>query len=432
MTKPKLICALTSLSLIALTASMASAQPAERIRNPSVSYLMQSNGLSEAEAQMRIDLQDDVIAMSERLNTDNDPNYAGIQIQHEPVFKIIVRFADKSDRKDFLSQLDPKIRRFVQLKNVGKSKKSSDSELNEIAAAVASANIPFIGGLDLETDRYAFTVRDQAAVDRFRNLVPTQFKNQIDIAVGPVPGIQAAPTGVQAGDGLRGGQTVYDNTSARLSCTWSYAVSYLSGTTTKKGILTAGHCPETLYHKIGTRYVTLSGPVVERNTRQAAVGTSAGKYDYQIMDTTGLVTSYTIEYQDKNGIPEFPASGTLNVVRVTAFNNQVAGMVVCKSGAVTGVTCGKIVDGNALWKDPAALGTATTGWIKVSHTNQFDISAGGDSGAAWFLYPGTATDINAVGVHSAGDGVGPNSIAIYMPIDYIDDHITSVNTLKKP
>lgn len=420
------------LSLGAASTSSVLAQSAEQLRNPSVSYLMQSNGLSQQEAQLRIDLQDDVIAMSERLNTENDPNYAGIHIQHEPVFKIIVRFADKSDRKSFLSQLDPKIRRFVQLKNVPKSKQNTDSDLNQIAAAAASANISFIGGLNLETERYSIIVLDQTAVDSFRRVLPAQFKNDVDITIGLVPKIQAVPTGVQTGDSLRGGQTVYKDTAAGLECSWSYAVSYLSGTVTKKGILTAGHCAETLYHKIGARYVTLSGPVIERNTRQAAAGTSAGKYDYQIMDTTGIATSYTIEYQDKNGIPEFPATGTLNVVRVTAFNNQLAGMVVCKSGAVTGVTCGKIVDGNALWKDPSAVGIATTGWIKVSHTNQFDISSGGDSGAAWFLYPGTATDINAVGIHTAGDGVGPNSIAIYMPIDYIDDHITSVNTLKKP
>ena len=178
--------------------------------------------------------------------------------------------------------------------------------------------------------------------------------------------------------------------------------------------------------------MTLSGPIVARDTRQAAAGSPAGKYDYQIMDTTGLATSYAIEFKDINGIPEFPASGTLNLTRITAFNNQTAGMVACKSGVVTGITCGKIANGNLTWKDPTAPGTASAGWIQVSHTNQFDISAGGDSGGAWFLYPGASTDINGVGIHTAGAGTGAASVAIYMPIDYIDDQIVSVNTLKKP
>jgi hypothetical protein len=86
-------------------------------RNPSVSLLMSENGLSQQEAQIRIDLQDQIIAMSDKLNTQNDPAYADIYIQHEPVYKIIVSFSDKKDRKAFLDQLDPKIRRYVQLKD---------------------------------------------------------------------------------------------------------------------------------------------------------------------------------------------------------------------------------------------------------------------------------------------------------------------------
>lgn len=60
---------------------------------------------------MRIDLQSEILALSEKLNTENDPAYADMFIQHEPVFKIVVMFADKRDRKPFLVSLDPKLRR---------------------------------------------------------------------------------------------------------------------------------------------------------------------------------------------------------------------------------------------------------------------------------------------------------------------------------
>jgi hypothetical protein len=84
--------------------------------NPSVTHLMKTYGIDKAEAQMRIDLQNEILALSERLNTENDPAYGDIFIKHEPTYKIVVSFADKADRKPFLESLDPKIRRYVQLR----------------------------------------------------------------------------------------------------------------------------------------------------------------------------------------------------------------------------------------------------------------------------------------------------------------------------
>ncbi len=99
-------------------------------------------------------------------------------------------------------------------------------------------------------------------------------------------------------------------------------------------------------------------------------------------------------------------------------------MVVCKSGANSGITCGTISNGNLTWD-------GAPGWIEVNRTNQRVISVGGDSGSGWFLYPGTSTTITGVGVHTAGNAVpGTTGIAIYMPIDYIDDANSTINTIK--
>ena len=182
-----------------------------------------------------------------------------------------------------------------------------------------------------------------------------------------------------------------------------------------------------MYVDFGGRFVTLSGPVINKPHRDAPPSGNDGisdKYDYQIWDTTGLTVGNTIAYKDINGIPEFPATGTFRMTAIVTFLNQKAGMIVCKSGHTTGITCGEIVNGNAT-RD------GVSGWIQVSKTQQADISAGGDSGGPWFLYPGTSSTITGVGIHTAGDGTGFSSIAIYMPIDYIDDHITSVSTIKQ-
>jgi hypothetical protein len=406
---------LTTMAFFALTNG---AQAQEVIgRNPSVSLLMSENGLSQQEAQIRIDLQDQIIAMSDKLNTQNDPAYADIYIQHEPVYKIIVSFSDKKDRKAFLDQLDPKIRRYVQLKNVAKSRGDVNRDLESIAAALKDSGIGYTGGYDLPTSKFEITVESDADRQRVVGLLPANLKNDIQISIGPLPKTQAAPYGVKTGDTVTGGTKIYteaNNTSGW--CTLGYSVTY--GSPAKRGILTSAHCPTPMYFAVNGAWVTLHTPIVEQQT---------GKYDYQIWETTGLASNNKIFYRNINSIPEFPASGSLSMTTITTFLNQKAGMVVCKSGATTGITCGKIIDGNALYN-------GATGWIKVSHTQQIDLSDPGDSGGPWFLYPGTSTTISGVGVHTAGSkgsGTGPAGYSYYMPIDYIDDHMSSVSTVKQ-
>ena len=426
----------SSAIVLGLCAMPAAAQ--SDMRSPAVTYLMQQHGISETEAQERMDVQLLVTDLAQDLNTTNDPAFGGIYIQHEPVFKVVVSFADKDDRKAFQSALSPKLQRFVQIRNAKRNKRDIESGIAALNDAFAATNAAFVGGYDLKKERYTYTVGSQDIAQQFRSLVPPQLRSDVDIDIGATPGLEAAPTGAQAGDSIRGGQTAY-RTTGSASCTFSYAVNYTSGTTAKRGILTAGHCPDTLVHKIGSRNVTLSGPVVQRQT--CGVG---GKYDYKILETTGLNTSYTIEYKDLNSIPEFPATGTLNLTSIKSFNNQTAGMVMCKSGQTTGITCGKITDGNASFRDNGTgctTGTASTGFIKVSQSQQADLSAGGDSGGPWFMYPGSSSDIVGVGIHTAGgckpgvspcqSDTGPTAYSLYMPIDYIDDHISSVSTVKK-
>lgn len=391
-------------------------------RNPAVSLLMKEYGISEQEAQLRIDLQTQIITMSEQLNSESDPAYADIYIEHEPVYKIIVAFADKRDRKAFLDQVDPKIRRYVQLKNATKSRADVNRDLDAITASLRDAGVEYFGGFDLPSAKFVLTVANAADVARVQGSLPASLKNDVAISVGPVPKTQAAPYGVVAGDSITGGTTVRDATNTTAPyCTFGYAVNYTSGTTARRGILTAGHCTSaTMYFSVNGHWVTLHTPIVDRPP------TAGSKYDYKIWETTGLASSNKIYFRNLNAIPEFPSSGTLSMTSITTFLNQKVGMVVCKSGATTGITCGKISNGNAIRNGAA-------GWITVTHTLQSDISEPGDSGGPWFLYPGTSTIISGVGIHTAGagTGTGTGSISQYMPIDYIDDHLASVSTVKQ-
>lgn len=425
-TYTRLLVAASAVALAGTAPSAAMAQDGA-VTNPAVTYLMQRHGLSKDEATMRIDLQGQIVALSERLNTSGDVNYADMYIQHDPVFKIVVMFADRSDRKAFLDTLDPGLRRYVQLKQAKRSRALSDAELDTLNAAVVAVGVPFTSEYDLETERFVVTVADQAALAKVRAAIPPKLRSETTVEQGLIPQTEAVPSNVRAGDAAYGGNPVYSTTTSfDYYCSMGFAVNYTAGGVAKKGMLTAGHCPDTMYLDYAGRKVTLSGPFIDKADRDQSADADGltDKYDYQIFDMTGITVGPTIRYVDKNSIPEFPASGSLTLTGITSFMNQKAGMVVCKSGHSTGITCGKIVNGNKS-RDGVA------GWIEVSQTNQADISEPGDSGGPWFLYPGSSSTITGVGIHSAGAGTGASSIAVYMPIDYINDHDPTVATIKQ-
>ncbi|MNU85065.1 hypothetical protein D3C71_748020 [compost metagenome] len=392
-----------------------------------IDYLQKKYNISSEEANMRVDLQNNVIALSEKLNQANDPNYADMYIQHQPVYKIIVLFTDNSDRKDFLKSLDPKMQRWVQIKQAKKSRSVYSKELDDINISLNRLNIIYTSVYDLESQKFSITVEKKSDVNLVKQILPKARNGEVTIKVGNVPKIQAAPSGVKPGDKLYAGNTL-SFTSGSPGCTAGFAVSYISGSVTKKGVLTSGHCPNDMLVKFSDHNVLLSGPIIEKQHRSDPSGGGdniSDKYDYQIWDGTGLNLDNQIAFKDLNGIPEFPATGIFRLTAITTFLNQKKGMIVCKSGQTTGITCGEITNGNASHDGVA-------GWIQVANSNQANISAGGDSGGPWFLYPGSSTNVNGVGVHTAGNSsTNPDDYAIYMPIDYIDDHISSVNTLKQ-
>lgn len=389
-------------------------------RNPSATFLMEEYGIPEADALERIDIQNRVLELSKSLNRENDPAFTDIWIEHVPVFRVVIGFADNSDRKAMLDALDPKLRRHVQLKNMPKSRVQINRDLDALTAALNASGIDYAGGYNLKSQKFVIKAEEAGEVQRLRALVPAQLRGDVQVVVDKIPKNQADPVGVQAGDWLAGGYTVYGSSGAE-SCTFGFTVTY--GSLNRPGILTAAHCKPPGVRSAHGHWVTYdtANPVADRLT---------GKYDFLVVNTTGLNQDNQIYFEDLNSIPEFPAQGWLSVTGLVTFMNQKVGMVMCKSGMTTGITCGEIVDGNA-------LRNGARGWINVSKTKQRDLTAPGDSGGPWFMYPGTSTNITAAGVHSGATtencvGTGSTCTATYMPIDYIDDFDTSIRLRTSP
>lgn len=354
----------------ALAASLAAASPAQSPVSPSppgqtptvigrslsVTYLMNRYGISETDAQERVAVLNEVVALSTRLNNENDPAYADLYIDHSPVFRVVVAFADAKDRKGLLDSLSPRLRRYVQLVVAPKSRKQVEGDLDALASALSGAGLAFGGGFNPKNRRYRIEVETQAAASTARERIPTQLRGEVDIEIRPLPKPEAAPTGVQAGDWIAGGYTLYTSTNpVRSECTFGFPVRF--GSPEKKGVVTAGHCGTFAAHYYNNHWINFSTPVLRKNLET--------KYDYEIFESTGLTDGggYEVYFSNTQNVQQFPASGYLKIYARINFVDQNIGMPMCKSGQQSGVTCGEIYDDNYLYN-------GVRGWIAISNSYQ--------------------------------------------------------------
>jgi hypothetical protein len=294
------------------------------------------------------------------------------------------------------------------------AKRSRDERIagiTQLRTALSAPKIRFIIGYDSRNDQYRVEVASQAGRDALSPLVPEALRDQVRFEVKNLPEPQTPPLGVQAGDRAQAGYRMYQRQDpAATKCTIAYPVRY--GQNRTLGILTAGHCVLPYYFYYDGHWITFPTGALYRSQNAS--------YDFQVLEITGIGTNNMMYYDNSvNRIPEFATSGWFNTIGTIPWSNQWNGDVMCKSGAVTGLTCGEIID------DSYDYGGGGLLWIKVSHTQQFDLSKPGDSGAPWFMYPGASSDVIASGIHTAGplNDSGYRSEAIYMPIDRIDDYV---------
>ncbi len=100
-----------------------------------------------------------IVALSERLERENDPNYGDMYIQHKPKFQIIVLFADNKDRSAWLKSLNPNIRRYVQIRQAKKSRQQFLHEQDNFSQYIQKAGIKnYMLGYDIEQQRFNVSV----------------------------------------------------------------------------------------------------------------------------------------------------------------------------------------------------------------------------------------------------------------------------------
>ena len=125
------------------------------------------------------------------------------------------------------------------------------------------------------------------------------------------------------------------------------------------GIVTAGHCQS-------AATVSFNGTILPLQARNYS-----GNFDVQWHTAPGFTTPNTVN---------LGTGGMRTITSTKGLSLQTVGMSVCKNGRTTGYTCGKIVNKNVTWLDPAGSGKAVGPWVQVNDGAGTIMCAGGDSG----------------------------------------------------
>jgi hypothetical protein len=358
---------------------------AEALQQDARSYAAQFNvGMDEAVRRLRAqEGQGDIVV---RLRDANPGRFAGLWVEHEPVFRMVVRLAGDAPAGPEFHRAAAGSR--MPVKFVTGATATEAQVLGRIQSSLprfASA-LPEMQGTDMDvrTGEIVLTVfavgaAGEAAKSRGRELA-REIGHPIRVLLIDTP---------ERSQHTRGGANLTD-------CTAGFVVANSAGT---RGVTTAAHCPptQTYFEFGGTSYAATF--VAERWDADEDVQWHTTSHDHY---------------------PEFYADLTTTARVLTGRrlrSSTAVGNTVCHRGRTTGYSCGSV---ESTTYGPTYAGACngvacTQTFIRVSGV---DLRCdGGDSGGPWF------NGQTAFGTHksgaSSGPGTGQCSFATYMSTDYL-------------
>lgn len=434
------LCATSSLAQPASDAPQRPPMPSERKSGGSgveaqIRYLQDSYKLSEADARDRYETMQEIETLIEAARAEDPNAFAGVWVEHEPVFKVVVAFAGNDDRAGFAAKVSPKLKRHLQLRKARKSLTGSEEELAALFSALRAGGVDFTAAFEPTSQKYVVTVENDAGGSRLQGLVPPALRDLVQIRKGPVA--RDVQSGVQPGDAVYGGWDAL-GADGYYECTFAFAGRNSSG---RDSILTAAHCstPNPRIQEAG-HLVTLPTAFDSR---------WEGTYDFRAHEVVGLSTGYWVYFMNSkpvrgytsyvNTVPGFYSDGYFTVSATLKGNfvgngNHYVGLPVCKYGSRTGFTCGTVT---ASSMSGTSHGRAYSGMVRVGRSNQTVTAFSGDSGAPIFSWPDSGYNITAFGIMKAAEahtnpdgtprpcvnGQGWDCGYVYMPIDRVNDRL---------
>jgi hypothetical protein len=324
------------------------------------------------EASRRLGAQDLLSRVEEDLTFAIGPSLTYFRIVHKPVYQVEIGLAPQpSETVESVGQVllghEPQLSQhglavddFV-INHTAHRRADLDSAYATLSTLFAgytgrsALNIDYVAGrIDLYVDQVdAF----RAAIDSAPGL--SQWVNLVH-----ADGFPEAHANAYAGLTMSG--------TGGATCTAAFSVKNASGT---KGILTAGHCDNTM---------TISGG----QSLSYVLGFVSGNTDAQWHIASGGANLTFRNWAKDNSVdPQTPGYRLITSTSTT----YTIGTFVCAYKWATGYDCGEIAH---LTYDPDGPGgTFSASFLMIENTQGGDLSAGGDSGAGWW-------SVNkAVGIH---------------------------------
>lgn len=366
-----------------LTIFVCNSAAAQKPDDPSKALLEDANSYAERfhvnldEAVRRLQIQSKVGILEAALAHDEQASFAGLWLEHEPTFRVVMSFTDGAAPQRLLPELDS-LKGEVEVR----SARWTLAELQkDQAAAIALANrLGYVVDADINVreNRVEMYVVEDREISGLRNAQREFPASVVLIGVDRL----AEPNQLDGGESLS-------------TCTGGFTVRTASG---EMGISTAAHCGNTQ---------SAQGQTLNFRSED-----QQGNQDVQWHSACGLLD---VSDNFESGLGLRDVSGTQH------RDNQAIGSLVCKFGLNTGRTCGTIQSKSYA---PSYVSSASSTFVRVDGGNN-DLSANGDSGGPWFV------ETVAYGIHSGSPGSDAND-ALYMPINYISSIGVSVLTSDPP
>ena len=344
-------------------------------------------GVTLDEALRRLSLQRDVGELDADLMLNEVETFAGLWIQHEPEFRIIVKFTEGGEETIQPYIKDGELAGLVDtgtaettLKDLRKAQLETISEVEKLGLAADS-------GINVFDNKVELYVVDKKEIESHLTTAGRVLPERVDV--------------IKVSNLARPASKIYGGL-ALSECTSGFAVQDSQGT---KGITTAAHCDDSLSYS-GTA-------LIHRGEIEG------GSADVQWHTTPG----FTVRNRIHVGYGE-----TRDVTGTRHRDSQGVNAYVCKYGKITGYDCGRIVDKSykPSWycSDRRACYWSPT-FIRVTPEDPTSLFVDlGDSGGPWFS--GTTAWGTLVGWQSEDvDGIHVTD-AIYMAINYLSQIGVSV------
>lgn len=295
--------------------------------------------VSLAEARGRLELQALAGTLDGKLASQSPKTYAGMWITNAPEFTVTVAFTTIGEA-ELAGLVDERIAKYLRTRQVSCPLVGLLESMKGYASSTAQ---PIEAAIEVSRNQVVILTTDAASL---ANAFAGRLASDGDrVAVREVSGLSTPAANVYGGLSI-------------TSCTSGFGI--IRAGTGERGIVTAGHCPNTQAY----------GGVTMAFRDEA----TTGSYDEQ-WNARGTLTV-------KNWFRYNAAGNTREVTSRKNWVDMVQGATVCKYGRTTGYTCGEIQ--TKFYQPSACISGATATYVYV-HRNGVGMFDAGDSGGPVFL-----------------------------------------------